>query len=70
MTDDPEVADRVRVLVATAKGYLRQIEMFNNTETAGGRRMATTNAYALLRDVENMVRELDPEKDDADVQDD
>ena len=64
MTDDPDVAQRVTAIIRESKGYLKQIETFNNTETPEGRRLAANAAYALLRSAERIAIELDNKKEE------
>lgn len=59
MTYDPDKALNADRHIERLKSYMRQIEMFNNTETESGRRMALTNAYAALTDLNLLIDELE-----------
>lgn len=67
MTYDSDKADAAEVYVQRLKSYVRQIETFNNTDTDSGRRMALTNAYAALTDLNLLIDELEDGEDLEDV---
>jgi hypothetical protein len=69
MDYDPDSAERASASIRRVSGYMRQAEMFNNTETTAGRRMALTNSYAALRELNDLIDELEDGEDLQDEQD-
>ena len=67
--DAADKADRADLYIERLKSYVRQMEVFNNTDTDSGRRMALTNAYAALADLNLLIDELDDGEELDDVRD-